>query len=438
MSGVRGSRPRWLISGFIGSFALWLIVSGTFAHAEQRPSQLKVGIVTFLSGPAAGPFGVPARNAAEILIEQLNAGNGPAPYQTAGIAEVPIRPVYVDEAGDAVTKYRQLVREEGVDVVIGYISSANCLAVAPVAEELKQFTILFDCGTPRIFEETTYRYVFRTSAHAGLDSIAAARYIVAVRPDLRSISGINQNYAWGQDSWNLFEAAVRRLKPDVRVLRPQFPTLFSGQYGAEISALLASAPDVVHSSFWGGDLEAFLIQARPRGLFTRSTVVFSAGETAVPRLRRQMPEGTIVGARGSHGLLAPGNPLSEWFDRVYEERFGIVPVYPSYHMAQAILGLKSAYEKVIARHGRWPTVEDVIASMEYLEYDTPSGRIALAIGKGHQAVESASYGTLRFDRGTGQNELTDVQVFGPACVNPPDGVSTADWIAAGFPGARCP
>ena len=407
-------------------------------QASERPAFLKVGIVTFLSGPSAGPFGVPARNAAEILIEHMNAGKLPAPYGTAGIGGVPVRPVFVDEAGDAVTKYRQLVREERVDVVIGYISSANCLAVAPVAEELKQLTVLFDCGTPRVFEESRYRYVFRTAAHAGLDSIAAARYVLAVKPDLRSISGINQNYAWGQDSWSLFEAAVRQLKPDVRVVRPQFPTLFSGQYAAEISALLAGAPDVIHSSFWGGDLEAFLIQARPRGLFSRSTVVFSAGETAVPRLRRQMPEGVIVGSRGSHGLLAPRNPLSEWFDAAYEERFGVVPVYPSYHMAQALLGLKAAYEKALARLGRWPEQEEVIEAFEHLEFDTPSGPVAMAIGGGHQAVESATYGTLRFNRSTGQNELADIQRFGPACVNPPEGMSTSQWIAAGFPGARCP
>ena len=39
---------------------------------------IKIGIVSFLSGPAAGPFGVPGRNAAEIVIEAINAGSIPA------------------------------------------------------------------------------------------------------------------------------------------------------------------------------------------------------------------------------------------------------------------------------------------------------------------------------------------------------------------------
>ncbi len=58
---------------------------------------------------------------------------------------------FLDEAGGTtkqVTEYRNLVQRD-VDLVIGYISSGDCLAVAPVAEELKKLTMFFDCGTPR-------------------------------------------------------------------------------------------------------------------------------------------------------------------------------------------------------------------------------------------------------------------------------------------------
>ncbi|HEY8418143.1 MAG TPA: hypothetical protein VIK93_08945, partial [Limnochordales bacterium] len=108
------------------------------------------------------------------------------------------------------------------------------------------------------------------------------------------------------------------------------------------------------------------------------------------------------------------------------------------HMAQAILGLKHAYEKAIAAAGRWPTTEEVIKALEYAEFETPSGPIAMAIGGGHQAVEAAAYGVTRRDPQTGRMVVSDIMVFGPQCVNPPDGVSTEEWIAQGFPGAVCP
>ena len=182
----------------------------------QQTGTIKIGIVTFLSGGAAGPFGVPARNAAELTIEALNAGTLPKPHATKGINGMAVESVIVDEAGGTtkqVTEYRNLVQRQNVDAVIGYISSGDCLAIAPLADELKKLTIFFDCGTPRIFEDANYKYLFRTGAHAAMDNVAAARYLLARKPDVKTVAGINQNYAWGQDSWNDFKAAIQSLKP---------------------------------------------------------------------------------------------------------------------------------------------------------------------------------------------------------------------------------
>src|SRR6185295_13873161 len=142
----------------------------TAAAIAQAQQPLKIGIVTFLSGPAAGPFGVPARNSAEVVTESLNAGKLPAPYATKGFGGTPLEIVIVDEAGPTtkqVADFRNLAQR--VDLVIGFISSGNCLAVAPVAEELKKLTVFFDCGTPRIFEDGSYKYVFRTHPTATMD-----------------------------------------------------------------------------------------------------------------------------------------------------------------------------------------------------------------------------------------------------------------------------
>ena len=240
------------------------------AALAQDVAPVKIGVITFLSGPAASPFGVPARNAAEIVIEQLNDGKGPAPYATKGFGGAPIQPVIIDEAGSSttqVTEYRNLVQRSNVDVVIGYVSSGNCIAVAPVAEELKKLTNFFDCGTARIFEDGSYKYVFRTSPTQTMDSVGAALYIKDAKPKLKSIAGLNQNYAWGQDSWSDFEAAMKQLVPGVEVKTSQLPKLFAGQFNTEISTLLGARADVIHSSFYDGDLEALLLQAEPRGLF---------------------------------------------------------------------------------------------------------------------------------------------------------------------------
>jgi branched-chain amino acid transport system substrate-binding protein len=140
------------------------LCSATTAWAQQP---LRVGIVTFLSGPAAGPFGVPARNGFELVAELINNGAVPAPYASKGFGGRPIELVIIDEAGGTqkqVAEFRNLAQR--VDIVVGYISSGDCLAIAPVAEEMKKLTVLFDCGTPRIFEDASYKYVFRTGRAA--------------------------------------------------------------------------------------------------------------------------------------------------------------------------------------------------------------------------------------------------------------------------------
>src|SRR5260370_12696453 len=146
------ARPISLLEGM----AVLAIASAAGAQqpagAEVKP--VKIGIVTFLSGPAAGPFGVPARNGAELLVEALNAGSLPAPYATKGFGGAPISLAFIGEAGGPtkhVSEYRDLVQRQNVDPVVGYISSGDCLAVAPVAAGVKKLTVLFDCALRALF-----------------------------------------------------------------------------------------------------------------------------------------------------------------------------------------------------------------------------------------------------------------------------------------------
>ncbi len=405
------------------------------AAAEQKP--FKIGVVTFLSGAAAGPFGVPARNGAEVLVEALNGAKAPGAYAKKGLGGRAIELVFIDEAGGTtkqVSEYRDIVLRQNVDAVIGYISSGDCLAVAPVAEELKKLTILFDCGTPRIFEENSFKYLFRTSAHSTMDNVAAALYVTEMLPGARKFAGINQNYAWGQDSWSDFEASMKVLRPAAEVTTSQMPKLGAGQYGAEVSAIMSGSPDVIHSSFWGGDLDAFVLQAVPRGALKKATAVLTCGETATHKLAGLIPDGTIIGARGPHGAFAPDVELNRWFRTVYQDRFVLSPNYPAYHMAQAILGLKSAYEKAQGAGADAPSQDQIIAAFEGSSFETPSGTIKMALGKGHQAVEETVYGQAKSIGG----KLTFVNVrrYPAEKVNPTEGVKSADWIKASLKPAK--
>ena len=420
------------------AMATALASASLLAHAQET---FKVGVVSFLSGQAAESFGIPAVNGAKVLVDAFNKGQAPAPYNKKGFGGMTIEALYVDENGGAtkqVQELRNLYDREKVDAVVGYVGSGDCLAVAPVAEEMKKFLILYDCGTPRIFEDGKYNYVFRTAAHATMDNVALARYLKSRNVPVKSFNMINQDYAWGQDSRKDFMFSMEKLYPDAKPGEDLLPKFGAGQYGTEISALMAKPADLVHSSLWGGDLQAFIMQSAPRGLFKRSQVVLSAGDHVLPSLGEKVPDGTILGARGAYGLMAPKSPLNDWWWESYSKANNVYPVQAPYRMAQALLGLKLAVEKAMAANGgKKPTSEQLAAALKNSEWDSPAGKIRMTLGGGNQAIQETAIGRTRWDAAKKMVMIEDIQRFPAECVNPPANMKSDDWLKAGFPGAKC-
>lgn len=431
-------RCKFLHAGSAALALAFAITSPAAAAADN--GKFRIGVVTFLSGAAAGPFGVPAANAAKLAVAALNKGTLPAPYNKKGINGVEIEIVLVDENGGAtkqVEEYRNLVQRQKVDAVIGYISSGDCLAVAPVVEELQVPAVFFDCGTSRLFDTVkSPKYLFRTGLDAVVDNIAAARYVAETRPQVKTVAAINQNYAWGQESWADFKAAFKQVKPDAKFSVEQWPKLGQGQYGAEVSSLAVGNPDLIHSSFWGGDMEAFVTQGSARGLFDNRVTVLTAGETGLEHFKDQVPDGTIIGGRGPFGAFPPKNALSDWLRANYTAEYKESPTYPAFKMVQAILGLKAAAEKN-AKAGDMPTAQNITANLKGLTFEAPSGTVRMARSGGHQAVQGVSYGEYRYDAKTKKATVANVKSYAGECLMPPDGTVASEWIAAGFPGAKC-
>ncbi len=395
------------------------------AAPAGAPGELKIGFVDFLSGPAV-LFGASGKNLADWLVDKWN--------KEGGIRGVKVKMTIVDEAGGpdkVVTEFRRLVLDEKVHAVVGYTSSASCLAVAPVAEELKMLTVIHICGTRRLTEDRSLKYVFRTSNHQAADSVALARYVLKQKPDVKTIAGANEDYAWGRDSWDDFKGAMLRLKPDVKVAAELWTKIQAGEYSAEISKLLAAKPDVVHSTFWAAGLITFVKQGGPRGLFKDSLVVLSVAEQSLQDLKKEMPDGVIVAPRATPGyFLHPDpdkNPLQKEFVEGIKGRYGRYPEYAYHRTYQALAGLKAAYEKAIDQGGgKWPDTEAVIKAFETLTWQTPYGPITMR--SDHQAVHGGLIGTTKFNPKYGFPTLDRVATFSGEDIMPPVGVKSPDWI----------
>lgn len=407
----------------LGALILAFALPGLVLAQADRPDAIHIAVVTFVSGSGA-VIGGPSVNSARLIIDRIN--------QAGGVDGVPIKAQYIDESGGAsknIATFRQLAGK--VDVVMGYVSSSDCLAVAPVAEELQVPTIFADCTTDALFEGHQYQWVFRTQAPASANALAAAMYVAKTRPDIKTIAGINQDYKFGRDQWKYFSAAMRALKPDVKLETSLFPKLFSGSYSSEISRLLALRPDMIYSSLWGGDVVALIQQGVARGLFDSSQVVLSLGTQGDIQGLKALPDGVISGSESSY-LFHPGEirnkKLADFVTR-YRERFGEYPVstYP-YTLRRAILTVRDGYTKAIAANGgKWPSKAQFAAALEGLEVETLMG--PMVIRKDHQATYHEMYGVSVHSPDYPFAVFDKIITFPPELIMAPEGTADAEkWI----------
>jgi len=350
--------------------ALALALGAFSAQAQDKPAALGVGVFTFSSGPAAA-YGAPGKNAAELMFDEINA--------KGGIAGVQIKATYVDEAQGTqgvIAEYRRLAEDKSNQTIIAALSSANCLALAPLAEQLKTPTIGWNCDTHQLLADGKSAYYFRPNGNTIPEFVAYAVYLLQRKPDVKRIAIINPDYAFGHDAAQIFKAAIKAMKPDVEVVAELYPKLGSSNFQTEISKLSASRPDVIFSNLWGADLENFVRQATPRGLFSSSQVVLALGEAVLQRV--SLPDGVIVGVLGDGSWMSPdamANPASRAFVEAYRKRFGEYPVFPAMKMANAIVYMTAAYEAALKKNGgKWPTGDELAAAMRGSVVATLTGK----------------------------------------------------------------
>ena len=412
-----------MIRKSIGALCAAMLAASSSLAAE-KPKELVIGITTFLSGPAS-VFGVPGKNAADMMIADLNA--------KGGILGVPVRSIVIDEGAGAnqlMSEYRRVVLNEKAEVMFASVSSANCLALAPVAEDLEVPNILWDCSSPRIFEDNKYKYNIRTQAHTGAEMLAAALYLVKNKPNFKTVAGVNQDYAAGRDQWALFLAALKALKPDVQVVAELFPKFGAPDYSTEISRIQALRPDVIVNTSWGGDLDTFVQQAAARGAMTQGTYVFPLGESSLERLGNALPAGVVIGARGDHYFDHPKHKSDAAFQNFvkrYREKTGSYPIYPVFHMSQAMSAMQKAYEKAAADNKvPWPSKEQLLAAFKNLKFHGLTSEVS--IRDDSQGLEDQLIGTTVRNPAFNFATLDNIAIYPGKLVTTPIGQKSTEWL----------
>lgn len=403
--------------------ALLALSTATLAQ-QAKPAELKLGMSTFMTG-SASVLGAPAKLAADMWIESFNAAGG--------IDGVKLKPTWIDEGQGAdkfLSEYRRLAQEPGEKVMISAISSGYCKALAPVAEDLKVINVLWECSSEKVLEDRRFKYVFRTGPNGTMEMVAAVMHLLRTKPNFKTLAVVNQDYAWGRDSWEIFQSTLKALKPDVKIVAELFPKFGATDFSTEVTRLQALRPDVVLSTAWGGDLDTFLRQASQRGLLKSSQFVLPLADSSLERLGDAVPPGVIVGFVGDGYFADPefaNDPEVTAFVQKFKQRSGAYPNFAVYHMIQALKAVTGAYKKAIAQNGgKWPTTDQIAATLRTLEYRGLSRPIRMR--EDGQALQGQLLGVTRKDKSQPFPIAGDLTFYPAELVAAPVGQQSVDWV----------
>src|SRR5450759_4374140 len=129
---VRTSSKTTLI--VVAAVICWLFTLGVAAMAAAPPKEVKVGLIYGLTG-AASPVGPVQLDGSKLAIDEINAAGG----LDWGGKKVPVKYVTKDDETKpdvAIRRFRELVDEDKVDVVVGQ-------TFAPISAALNKDCLLY-------------------------------------------------------------------------------------------------------------------------------------------------------------------------------------------------------------------------------------------------------------------------------------------------------
>ena len=69
---------------------------------------------------------------------------------------------------------------------------------------------------------------------------------------IKTVAGIGNDYSYGHDCWQTYQAVLKRYIPDVKFVLKLFPKLGVTDFTSHIAAIEQAKPDLLMCSFWSG------------------------------------------------------------------------------------------------------------------------------------------------------------------------------------------
>ncbi len=362
--------------------AAGIVMAASTLATTASAADVKIGVLYPLTGGGA-VYGVPAMHGHRMAVDEVNAAGGINGQKVVTVE----RDTKLNPA-EAAAAAKELITKDGVNVIIGGLSSAVGLAISQVA---KQEKVVYIATIPKTIQMTTSKlhpYVFRTASHTDFEGDAMAQIVKQL--GAKKICDIQLDYAYGHDLAKGIERGLKRHAPNVKKVLDLRAKLGATDYNALITQLIGSDCDVVTSGLWGSHFVNFAQQAKPFGFFKQKKYL-TGGEIASHEIAGKM------------GPDYPDNVWSNSYELWYHHPS------PAHEKFQADLAKRSGKKET----AMWPVLawtgvkfyaaaakkagsldaDKVIKALEGLSIETPVGKRTID-PKTHQADTGQFWGPM--------------------------------------------
>lgn len=367
--------------------------------AAQSDGPIRLGLIDMYAGGFAF-IADTIRTGFEIAVAEANAAGGLNGRQfelvTADMG------TQVDKA---VIEARRMMLEQGIGFVTIGIHSGAAVAVGNLGKELEAVVIGGFATSRRLTGEEGHEFVGR----ANLSTVEIGRVIaehLKSRPEIKTIATIAPDYEYGQQFVGDFLDALKTARPDIEVVRQEWPRFGANDFAPHVTALQARPVDMIVNAGFGADFINFLNAARDFGLFDSGTVLLThALDLTKPSVVKDtLPENTI--ATVWYPFYAIDDERSRVFAADVEKRMG------TYATGSAPVGYvagKMLTEAIMKAGSTDPAT--VAAAMGGIEFDGPTGRVKVR-GCDNMALYNFYVGKVTWDDSLPDGiGLTDVQSY---------------------------
>ncbi|CAM2865795.1 substrate-binding domain-containing protein [Paenibacillus sediminis] len=344
--------------------------NATNESASTEKDPIKIGVLASMTG-ALESYGKQTTRGFELGLD----------YATQGTREVDGRPIqFIVEDTEtksdvAVQKATKLLENDKVDFLVGSSSSADTLAVLPLAEEYKKPIIVEPAVADSITGESWNKYVFRTARNSSQDAVAGA---ASIAKQGTKIATFAPDSAFGRDGIKAFKATAEKL--GATIVDEEYADATATDFTANIQKIIQAKPDYLFVVWAGANSpwkQIHDMKVQDQG------IKISTGAPDIAALKTM---NDLVGMEGFtvYYYELPQNDVNKWLVEEHKKRFnGEVPdLFTPGGMSAAI-----AIVEAIKKTNGDTDADKLIAAMEGMTFDTPKGQMKFR-PEDHQALQT--------------------------------------------------